>query len=254
MKLENETLLKGKAAFVSGASSGIGRAIARALTAEGVRVTLCARRRDRLEEVAESIRAGGGEAQIESADFFQVNEIDSAIRGAADHWGGLDILINSAGIARQAMLMDGDTNDWREMLNLNVLALAVASREALKYFPDGGGHIVNLSSMSGHRVPGRGGFYAATKFAVRAITEGLRQELRIAGNATRISSVSPGFVDTEMLDDYFKDGTGGVKKYDAIGYEILKPEEVAAVVIRQLTMPQSAEITDVLIRPTAQGV
>ena len=105
------------------------------------------------------------------------------------------------------------------MLDLNVLGLAVACREALKHFPESGGHVVNLGSMSGHRVPGRGGFYSATKFAVRALTEGLRQELRAAGNNTRVSSVSPGFVDTscsELLDLYFAPGTGGVTKYDAI--------------------------------------
>ncbi|MCB1231764.1 MAG: SDR family NAD(P)-dependent oxidoreductase [Verrucomicrobiae bacterium] len=255
MILANETNLEGKTALVTGASSGIGRAIAKALGNEGVKVALCARRRDRLEEVAEAIRNAGGEAWIEAADFFQVNEIDAAVRGAADHWGGqLDILINAAGIGRQAKLVDGDTQDWREMLDLNVLALAVATREALKFFPESGGDIVNLGSMSGHRVPGRGGFYAATKFAVRAMTEGLRQELRIAGNLTRVSSVSPGFVDTELLDDYFRPGSGGVSKYDAINYPILKPEEIAAIVLRQLTLPRTAEITDVLVRPTAQGV
>lgn len=255
MTIAGETDLRGKTALVTGASSGIGRAIACALGAVGVKVALCARRRDRLEEVADSIRESGGDSWIETADFFQVNEIDSAVRGAADHWGGtLDILINSAGIGRQAMLKDGDTQDWKEMLDVNVLGLAVASREALKFFPDEGGDIVNLGSMSGHRVPGRGGFYAATKFAVRAMTEGLRQELRLSGNRTRVSSVSPGFVDTELLDDYFRSGTGGVGRYEAIQYEILKPDEVAAIVLRQLTMPRSAEITDVLVRPTAQGV
>ncbi len=250
-----DTELKGRAALVTGASSGIGRAIALAMGAAGVRVAVCARRRDRLEAVAETIREAGGEAWVETADFFQVNEIDAAVRGAADHWGGrLDILVNSAGIGRQAKLMDGDTGDWREMMDLNVLALAVASREALKYFPDDGGDIVNLGSMSGHRVPGRGGFYAATKFAVRAMTEGLRQELRLAGRATRVSSVSPGFVDTELLDDYFREGTGGASRYEAISYPILRPEDIAAIVLRQLTMPRSVEITDVLVRPTAQGV
>ncbi len=255
MILANEVNLDGKTALVTGASSGIGRAIAIALGREGVRVALCARRRERLEEVAEIIGSAGGESWIEVADFFQVNEIDAAVRGAAGHWGGrLDILINSAGVGRQAKLMDGDTGDWREMLDLNVLALAVASREALKFFPKSGGDIVNMSSMSGHRVPGRGGFYAATKFAVRAMTEGLRQELRLAGDLTRVSSVSPGFVDTELLDDYFKAGTGGVARYEAIQYPILRPEEIAAIVLRQLTMPRTVEITDVLMRPTAQGV
>lgn len=254
MILANETNLDGKAALVTGASSGIGRAIAIALGQEGVRVALCARRRKRLEEVAAKIEQSGGEAWIETADFFQVNEIDAAVRGAADHWGGsLDILINSAGIARQSKLSDGDTQDWREMLDVNVLGLAVASRESLKYFPESGGDIVNLGSMSGHRVPGKGGMYAATKFAVRAMTEGLRQELRLENNLTRVSSISPGFVDTELLDEYFRSGGGDATRYDAIKYAILKPEEIAAIVLRQLTLPRSAEITDVLVRPTAQG-
>ena len=118
-------------AFVSGASSGIGRAIAIALGAAGARVALCARRRDRLEAVAKTIADAGGEAWVETADFLHVNEIDAAIRGAADRWDGrLDILVNAAGVGRQARLMDGDTADWREMLEVNVLArsLAVARR------------------------------------------------------------------------------------------------------------------------------
>ncbi|MCB1090792.1 MAG: SDR family NAD(P)-dependent oxidoreductase [Verrucomicrobiae bacterium] len=251
MKRMTECDLEGKAAVVTGASSGIGRAIAIALGAAGVGVTLCARRRDRLESVAEAIRAKGGSAHVETADFFQVNEIDAAVRGAADHWGGrLDILVNSAGIARQASLIDGDTQDWREMFQVNVLALSVACREALKYFPESGGHIINLSSLAGHRVPGRGGFYSATKFAVRALTVGLRQELRLAGNLTRVGSVSPGFVDTEMLDEYFS--KGGADRQGSISYPILQPEEIAAIVLQQLSLPATAEITDVLVRPTGQ--
>ena len=106
--------------------------------------------------------------------------------------------------------------------------------------------------MSGHRVPGKGGFYAATKFAVRAMTEGLRQELRASGNLTRVSSISPGFVDTELLDLYFNDSDDRSSKYDRIGYPLLQPEEIAELVIHQLTMPATAEVTDILVRPTAQ--
>ncbi len=252
MDVPNQSTLTGKAAVVTGASSGIGRAIALALAAEGARVTLCARRREVLETIANEARALGGEAQVLTADFQHVNEIDSAIEGAADHWSGLDILINCAGIARQAMLRDGDTQDWRDMLEVNVLGLAVASREALKHFPEAGGHIVNLCSMSGHRVPGRGGFYAATKFAVRAMTEGLRQELRHAGNLTRVSQVSPGFVETPMLDEYFE--SAGTTRAEAIAYPILRTEEIATVVLGLLKLPENAEITDVLLRPTQQAV
>ncbi|MEM7013709.1 MAG: SDR family NAD(P)-dependent oxidoreductase [Verrucomicrobiota bacterium] len=242
--------LQGKAAFVTGASSGIGRAIALALAANGVQVSLVARREDRLQEV--SAAAGGdSQTQVLTADFRDEAQIVAAVDSAADHWGGLDILINSAGVALQASLVDGDTDVWREMLEVNVLGLAVASREALKHFDaDRGGHVVNICSMSGHRVPGKGGFYAPTKFAVRAMTEGLRQELRLAGNPTRVSQISPGFVDTELVDKYFE--SAGANRYDAVDYQMLSADDTTAAVMHILTAPPHADITDILLRPTAQ--
>ena len=250
---ETQSCLAGKAAFVSGGSSGIGRAIALALGGRGVRVTICARRGERLDEVAEEVRVAGGEAQVVTADFSHPAAIEEAIGSAADHWGGqLHIVVNAAGVALQASLTEGATEDWRSMLDINVLALAVATREALKVFPrEDGGDVINISSMSGHRVPGRGGFYSATKFAVRAMTEGLRQELRQAGNLTRVGSVSPGFVETELLDRYFE--SAGSDRYQAIEYPILKPAEVAKVVVEMLSLPRTAEITDVLMRPSRQA-
>jgi len=248
----NESALAGKSAFVSGGSSGIGREVAIQLAAAGANVTVCARRVERLDEVAATIREAGGKAQVVSADFSKPTAIEEAVAFAADHWGGqLDIVINAAGVARQAGLIGGETEDWRVMLEVNVLALAVATREALKFFPDEGGDVINISSMSGHRVPGRGGFYSATKFAVRAMTEGLRQELRHSGNATRVGSVSPGFVETELLNEYFR--TAGADRYEAIDYPILQVSEVANTVLSMLQLPKTAEITDVLMRPTAQA-
>lgn len=248
----NQSALAGKAAFVSGGSSGIGREIAIQLGAVGANVTVCARRVERLNDAADAVREAGGKAQVVSADFSNPTAIEEAVAFAADHWGGrLDIVINAAGVAKQAGLSDGATEDWRAMLEINVLALAVVTREALKFFPDEGGDVINVSSMSGHRVPGRGGFYSATKFAVRAMTEGLRQELRQAGNATRVGSVSPGFVETELLEDYFR--SAGADRYQAIDYPILQVEDVAGAVLSMLQLPRTAEITDVLMRPTGQA-
>ncbi len=243
------TSLKGKRALVTGASSGIGRAIARALDAQGCAVALCARREDRLREVADELK----NATVCAADLSDEDQLIAAVKKANYEMGGLDILINSAGIARQASLINGATSDWTDMLQVNVLALAQITREALQYFPESGGHIIHLSSMSGHRVPGRGGFYSATKFAVRAMTEGLRQELRLEGNMTRVGCISPGFVDTELLDEYFQSSDNAQAKYESIGYQILQPEEIADLVLHQLTMPATAEVTDILVRPTAQA-
>ena len=238
----NTEILRGKCAFVSGASSGIGRAIVLALLEHGAKVAVSARRIDRLQDLDGAVPF--------PADFSDESQITSAIDNAAKEFGGLDILVNSAGLALQAKLSDGVTSDWKQMLDVNVLGLAIASREALTHFPETGGQIVNLCSMSGHRVPGKGGFYAATKFAVRAMTEGLRQELRAAGNQTRVSQLSPGFVDTELLDIYF--GGSGANRYGAVDYEMLKPEDIAATVLHVLTAPQHMDVTDVLIRPTEQ--
>ena len=250
----NATNLEGKVALVTGASSGIGRAIARAIAEAGGKVSLCARRQDRLEEVACEIRAAGGVAETVVIDLTDTNAAKQATKQTIDHFDKLDILINSAGIARQASLIDGDPTDWNEMMQLNVLSLAKLSSEVLGHFPENGGQIINLCSMSGHRVPGRGGFYAATKFAVRAMTEGLRQELRISGNPTRVSCISPGFVETELLDQYFNASGTGISRADAIQYPILKAEDVAAVAMHQLTAPAHVDITDVLLRPTGQAV
>lgn len=245
--------LSGRKALVTGASSGIGRAIALALGHEGASVALLARREERLSEVSAEIIAAGGNAFSVPVDLAKTDLTQDAVHMAASGLDGLDILINAAGVGRQAKLIDGEIDDWKTMLDINVLALSIVTKAALPYFPGEGGHVVNISSMSGHRVPGKGGFYAATKFAVRALTEGLRQELRAAGNLTRVSSVSPGFVDTELLDEYFSSSAGDTAKYEAIGYPVLKPEDIADLVIHQLKMPAAAEVTDILVRPTAQA-
>ena len=248
-RMNNSVNLTGKRAIVTGASSGIGFAIAKELARNGVSVALLARRERRLEANVSEIVSTGGIADFVTVDLCDEEANCAAIAAAVSKLDGLDILINAAGIAKQSKLSDGDSADWKAMLNLNVFALAVATREALPYFPDDGGHIVNISSMSGHRVPGKGGFYSATKFAVRAMTEGLRQELREAGDLTRVSSISPGFVNTELLDRYLG---GDDSAYDRVGFPILEPEEIADLVLHQLTMPKTAEVTDILVRPTAQ--
>lgn len=240
--------LEGKAAVVTGASSGIGKAIALALGAAGVRLSLVARRKERLSELAETLPS----THVVPADLRNEAEIVNAIQASAEHWGSLDILVNSAGLAKQAGLQNGSTEDWQEMLDVNVMGLAIANREVLKFFDaKQGGQIVNLCSMSGHRVPGKGGFYAATKFAVRAMTEGLRQELRATGNPTRVCQISPGFVDTELLDIYFEGS--GADRYSAVDYEMLKAEDIASTVMHVLRTPSHVDMTDVLLRPRAQA-
>ena len=245
--------LKGSKAVITGASSGIGEAIALELAARGACLTLTARRGDRLEELGSRISAAGGEAPLlVVADLRQADDIGRIFHESGERWGGLDILVNNAGLGRKAGFHDGATEDWQEMLDVNVLALAVACREALGCFDEQkGGHILNVSSMAGHRIPPGGGFYAATKFAVRAITECLRQELRTLGSPSRVSEISPGFVTTEFHDVLYR----GDPEKIAAGlpqYRVLDPGDVAASVVHILEAPEHVAIHDILIRSNEQ--
>lgn len=244
--------LSGKKALVTGASSGIGKAIATALSQAGIHTALLARREETLRKISEELSTNGTKSFAFPVDLTDTGAAQDAVNMAASALGGLDIVINAAGLARQAALSDGDPDDWRAMLDLNVFALAVVTREALPHFPAEGGHVIHLCSMSGHRVPGKGGFYSATKFAVRAMTEGLRQELRAIGNLTRVGCISPGFVDTPLLDEYFAGSGGDAAKHQAVDYPMLRPEEIAELVLHQLSLPATAEVTDILVRPTHQ--
>ncbi|MGB0326504.1 MAG: SDR family oxidoreductase [Akkermansiaceae bacterium] len=228
-----------KSALVTGASSGIGKAIAVALVREGFEVTGLCRSVDQLPDGVSGLQCDLREpAQIETA----FGSLDS-----------LDILVNSAGLAYLSGLSDGDPEQWEEMWRVNVHALALCSRLALPLFPETGGQILNLSSMSGHRVPPTGGFYAGTKFAVRAVSEALRSELKSSGNPTRVSCLSPGFVDTPLLDKYF-DGRENELDATRDSGQMLTPEAIAATALHMLTAPEGVEINDVLMRSNQQAI
>ncbi len=231
-------------ALVTGASSGIGAACARALAGDGASVIVTGRNPAALEGLAAEI---GGRAV--AADLRERDQIDALFAAA----GQIDILVNSAGIAPRANVTDGDFDDFRALLEVNVLALTYCCQLALKSFDPGrGGHIVNISSMSGHRVPASGGFYAPTKFAVRAVGESLRHELRAAGNPTRVTTISPGFVDTPLLDTYFKGDPESLERLKE-DIHMLRPEDVAHAVLHAVGAPPHVDVNDIQLRPTQQG-
>lgn len=232
-------MLNGKVAVITGASSGIGKALSESLLTEGCRVIGLCRSVHAVPEGVEAI----------SCDLRDSVQIKSAFSQIPD----LDILINNAGLAYLSAVTTGDSALWEEMWKVNVHALGLCSQEALKKFPEKGGQIINVSSMSGHRVPPTGGFYAATKFAVRAMTEALRAELKTAGSATRISSISPGFVDTPLLDHYFKGREDQLAETRA-NIQMLTAKDVAASVLHILNTPAGVEINDILLRSADQAV
>jgi NADP-dependent 3-hydroxy acid dehydrogenase YdfG len=250
-----DTPIGSKVAMVTGASSGIGEAIAEALVEEGVHLVLLARREDRLVTLAERLVARapkGIRVLTQRCDLRDEAQILAAFAAARERFGGVDILVNNAGLGRDAPLCSGATDDWREMLEVNVLGLCICTREAVSDMRRRGdrGHVVRVSSMAAHRVPPGSGVYSATKFAVRSLTEGLRQELRAAGSAIRVSAVSPGFVETEFAEVFHRDPAAGPRTYGQ--FPVLQPRDVAAAVLHVLKAPPHVQVHDLLLRPTWQ--
>jgi NADP-dependent 3-hydroxy acid dehydrogenase YdfG len=240
--------LQGRSVVVTGASSGIGAAIVRVLAQAGARLTIGARRVDRLEALAHEI---GGDVAVVATDMRVEADVVRLLATARERFGGVDVLVNNAGLGRRAPVSSSPTEPWREMLETNVLGLLVATREAIQDMERRGvaGHVVNVSSMAGHRVPGPdGAVYAGTKFAVRGITEGVRQELRARKSPIRVSLVSPGYVDTEFSAVFV--GPGGTPPPRDVTQ--LTADDVARAVVWILSQPPHVEVHDVLVRPTQQ--
>jgi 17beta-estradiol 17-dehydrogenase / 3beta-hydroxysteroid 3-dehydrogenase len=243
--------LQGKVVMVTGASSGIGRAISLALAKEGMRLAIVARNLDKLVTLKAQIESYGGRAFPLAVDLKDESQILFAFEAIGREWGGVDVLINSAGLGHDAPLSSGRTEHFREMLEVNVLALSVITREAVLNMQANktAGQIIHISSMSAYRVQTGAGMYAATKHAVRAMTEGLRRELREAGSSIRVTAVSPADTETEFMERMLGRQEAGKR---APEYRQMDPEDIAQAVLYILKTPPHVEIHDILMRPINQ--
>jgi NADP-dependent 3-hydroxy acid dehydrogenase YdfG len=238
--------LSGRRVLVTGASSGIGAATARACAEGGARVALLARRTDRIADLAEEI---GGTAI--TADVTDPTAVAEAVDAAADALDGLDAVVNNAGVLRTGHIADQAVEDWQAMLDTNVLGLLVVTQAAIPHLRRaGGGDMVLMSSMSGRRVPGdRSGVYAGTKHAVHAIAQSLRRELHADG--VRVSLVSPGFVATDIAE-----AIPDAAQREALSSQVaelgIDPLHVARAVTRILSDPPEVSTLEVAIVPSAQ--
>jgi clavulanate-9-aldehyde reducatase len=245
-----EQPLAGRVAAVTGASSGIGAATATALSRAGATLALAARRRDRLEELAERL---DGPASIHEVDVTDEAQARGFVQAAHSEHGGLHILVNNAGVMLLGAVNGADTADWRRMLDVNLWGLLVCTHTALPLMAEGGGgDIVNLSSVAGRRADAGAAVYNMTKFGVHAFSEALRQEALHGG--VRVTVVAPGFVETE-LQAHNTDPVvlrAMARSREQIG-EVLNPEDVADAVVYAVTRPAHGCLNEVLVRPTRQA-
>jgi NADP-dependent 3-hydroxy acid dehydrogenase YdfG len=242
--------VQGKVIVITGASSGIGAATARLLAAHGAKVVLGARRPDRLEALAASIIAAGGEAAYARTDVSQRAEVAALIELACARFGQLDVLINNAGIGLISPLDELRVEDWEAMIDVNLKGVLYGIAAALPVFRrQKFGHFVNVLSTSGLKIVPTQSVYAGTKNAVRTISEGLRQE---AGDRLRVTIISPGFVHTDFADSM----TNPEIKAQIMATRdkmAIAPEAIARAIAFAIRQPADVDVGEVVVRPTAQS-
>ncbi|MGK9235106.1 SDR family oxidoreductase [Inquilinus limosus] len=242
--------IEGKVVAITGASSGIGEATARHLAAAGAAVMLGARRLHRLEAVAEEIRRDGGRVALQRLDVTSREDVAAFVQAAAAQFGRLDVIVNNAGVMPLSPVSDLKVEEWDRMVDVNLKGVLYGVAAALPVFrAQGSGHVVNVTSIADRRVVPTAAVYSATKYAVRAFSEGLRQEI---GGGIRVTVVAPGATESELangisdpelrraaIEDYRRDliPAGAIAR--AIGYAIAQPLEV--------------DVNELVVRPTAQA-
>jgi serine 3-dehydrogenase len=245
--------LKDKIVFITGTSAGIGEATARAFAAQGARILLCARRVERIEKLARALESEHGvAAHAFRLDVRDQAAVDKAIAGLPAEWRPIEVLVNNAGLSRGLdKLPHGLLGDWEEMIDTNVKGLLYVTRAVLPGMIERGrGHIVNIGSIAGHEVYPAGNVYCASKFAVRALSKGLRLDLN--GTPIRVSEVAPGMVETEFsLVRFHGDAERAGKVYQ--GLTPLGPDDVADAVVWCATRPLHVNVSEVVVMPAAQA-
>jgi NADP-dependent 3-hydroxy acid dehydrogenase YdfG len=248
--------LKGTVALVTGASSGIGHATARALAELGATVAVVARRKDRLDALVSDIESGGGKALAIGSDITDRASAEAAVRQTVEHFGRLDILVNNAGVMNLGPVIENAIEDWEQMIALNQRALLYMTKAALPHLQTAAENdirrvadIVNISSYAGRVASSNFAVYNMTKFGVNGFTEALRQEL--GSGHIRVGIVEPGAVKTELNDRHKGAIRGDIEAFFA-SIEALDAEDIADGIAYMVTRPRHAAIGEMWIMPTEQ--
>ncbi|MDY3300474.1 MAG: SDR family oxidoreductase [Limosilactobacillus reuteri] len=245
-------MAESKVVVITGASSGMGEATAKLLAKDGDKLVLGARRENRLQEIAKDIEKLGGEAVYAATDVTNDDEVEALAKLAIDKFGRIDVWINSAGIMPQSLLAQKKVKDWDMMIDINIKGTLYGIGAALPYMmKQKSGQIINIASVAGHIVGPLSAVYSGTKYAVRAISEGLRQEMAQAQSNVRVTLISPGAVDTGLVnsitDENVKKGTEEFYKNFSIPVD-----RIAQTIKQSMDLPADAAWNEVIIRPTSQ--
>lgn len=237
----------GKVIIITGASSGIGAATAKLLARNGARVILGARRTARLEAIVKDIHAEGGTAQYQTLDVTQRSQMESIVQFAQRQFGRLDVLINNAGVMPLSTLDQLRVEEWESMIDVNIRGVLYGIAAALPIMKaQKAGQIINLSSIGGHAVFPTAAVYCATKFAVGAISEGLRQEV---GGDIRVTVISPGTTESELADS-ISDETAkiGMQEFRKL---CIPASAIARTILFAIAQPDDVDVSEMIVRPTA---
>jgi NADP-dependent 3-hydroxy acid dehydrogenase YdfG len=241
---------EGKVVAITGASSGIGEATALLLGERGAKLVLGARRTDRLAALTDRIAAAGGEAAYAPTDVKRRNDLANLVKLACERYGKLDVLVSNAGVAPISAFDELNVEDWEDMIDTNIKGVLYGIAAALPVFRrQGFGHFINIVSTAGLRITPLQGVYAATKNAVRTLTEALRQE---AGASLRVTGVSPGFVHTELANS-MTDARTRASVREQMEKIAIPPSAIARAIAFAIDEPADVDINEIVVRPTAQG-
>lgn len=243
------SIIEGKVILISGASSGIGEATARELAKRGARVVLGARRTDRLEKLTKEINAAGGTARFRALDVTSQDDFAAFVNFARSEFGKVDVLVNNAGIMPLSPMEALKIGEWNQMIDVNIRGVLHGIAAVLPLMKQqGSGQIVNVSSIGGHATFPTAAVYCATKYAVIAISEGLRQE----STDIRVTVVSPGVVESELASTITHETT---KAYmDDFRKVALKPDAIGRAIAFAVEQPKDVDVSEIIVRPTASPV
>ena len=244
-------MIKDKVAVITGASSGIGFATALALAKAGAKVAIGARRTDRLDELEDKIKELGSQVLSQKLDVTKKEECESFVKNALDRWGTVDILVNNAGLMPLSFVKNLKIDEWDRMIDVNIKGVLYCTAAVVNHMREKkSGHIVNISSVAGRIVFPAGSVYCATKHAITAFSEGLRQELSVRSNV-RVTCIEPGVVATELTntitDESLQSFVEGAKKMES-----LQADDIANAILYAVDSPSHVNVNEVLIRPTTQ--